>query len=311
MQVSDYVFAVGLVTDFHGFLFIEGWFYHPDDQIVSVELKGPPDVIVLETAAGFCYEGVKAALGDKCGFRIKAFAPNGRAVNRTSVVFRTAKDWVGEVPAQDLANDGLVMIQEDRLYTTFRGMVAAKPGATLLDIGGRSRSGIDRSKQFETAQCTVFDVNPGENVDVVGDAHKLSKFFPPETFDFVQSISVFEHLAMPWVVATELNRVLKIGGHAFISTHQSVGCHDYPWDFWRFSDRAFHALFCGAAGFEVVEAYMSTPNFIVPFIYSDRNPDYEKTAGFEVSCALVRKVRTTRLNWTVDMSSIHKSVYPG
>lgn len=310
MHIADYAMAVGIATDFHGFMLIEGWFYHPTDPIASVSVNGP-NVIVLEASAGFCYEGVRASLGDRCGFRIKAFSPSGRTIDKSQIVFRTVSGWMGEVPAMELAADGFTLTEEDRLHRAFRDLVAAKPGAMLLDIGGRDRSGQDFSKLFETAQCTVFDVNAGANVDVVGDAHRLSKFFAPETFDFAQSISVFEHLAMPWVVVAEMNRVMKTGGHIFISTHQSIGLHDYPWDFWRYSDRAFHALFCDATGFEIVETYMKTPNYIVPFLYTPRNWEHEKTAGFEVSCVLVRKTKPTRLTWTVDMSSIMKSAYPG
>src|ERR1044072_7003937 len=78
------------------------------------------------------------------------------------------------------------------------------------------------SGERETASptVTVLDVLPGENVTVVGDAHQMTALFPPATFDFVQSVSVFEHLVMPWKVALEMNRVMKLGALAFVFTHQ-------------------------------------------------------------------------------------------
>lgn len=41
----------------------------------------------------------------------------------------------------------------------------------LLDIGGRNRSKIDRSKEFPSFDVTVLDILDGDNVDVVADAH--------------------------------------------------------------------------------------------------------------------------------------------
>ena len=58
----------------------------------------------------------------------------------------------------------------------------------------------------------VLDVLPGENVDVVCDAHELSTVFAPESFDYVVSHSAFEYLLMPWKVAIDMNHALKCGG---------------------------------------------------------------------------------------------------
>jgi SAM-dependent methyltransferase len=53
----------------------------------------------------------------------------------------------------------------------------------------------------------------GEGVDPVGDVHKLSQSFPLGHFDFVFSVSVFEHLLFPWKAVLEINKVLKTGGY--------------------------------------------------------------------------------------------------
>ena len=49
-------------------------------------------------------------------------------------------------------------------------------------------------------------------MDVVGDAHTLSRHYPDAAFDAVMAFSVLEHLLMPWKLVIELNRVLKPGG---------------------------------------------------------------------------------------------------
>ncbi|WP_373690468.1 methyltransferase domain-containing protein [Sphingobium sp. DEHP117] len=72
-----------------------------------------------------------------------------------------------------------------------------------------------------------------------GQSLKCYQFFEASSFDAVYSVSVFEHLLMPWKVALEMNRVLRMGGIAYIHTHQTLGLHDMPWDFWRFSDTSW------------------------------------------------------------------------
>ena len=53
----------------------------------------------------------------------------------------------------------------------------------------------------------------GPNVDVIGDAHHLSRFLNGH-FDFVFFIAVFEHPLIPWKVAIEMNKVMTKGGLA-------------------------------------------------------------------------------------------------
>ncbi len=64
---------------------------------------------------------------------------------------------------------------------------------------------------------------------------------------------------MPWVVATEIAKLLKVGGIVFIETHFSYSSHERPWHFFQFSDMALRVLFSKALGFECVEAGMSNP----------------------------------------------------
>jgi SAM-dependent methyltransferase len=104
-----------------------------------------------------------------------------------------------------------------------------------------------------------IDVHPGINVDVVGDAHRLSEVFGEASFDAVVSSAVFEHLAMPWVVAEEISRVLRPGGLVYIETHFSHSMHELPWNFFQFSHEGLKVLFNEALGFETIEAGVSNP----------------------------------------------------
>jgi hypothetical protein len=139
--------------------------------------------------------------------------------------------------------------------------VANHPGMRILEIGSREVTGKPgfRSK-FDKAAYVGFDFYPGENVDVVGDAHRLSRYFrEEEKFDLIFSGACFEHFAMPWVVATEISKLLKKGGIVFVETHFSFASHERPWHFFQFSDMGLRALFSKALGFQCIEAGMSNP----------------------------------------------------
>jgi SAM-dependent methyltransferase len=136
-----------------------------------------------------------------------------------------------------------------------------KPGMRVLEIGSREVTGPSNArKEFIKADYIGFDYYPGNNVDVVGDAHRLSSYFERENqFDIVYSSACFEHFAMPWIVSSEIAKVLKLGGLVFVETHFSFSSHERPWHFFQFSDMALKVLFSEALGFECLEAGMSNP----------------------------------------------------
>lgn len=139
--------------------------------------------------------------------------------------------------------------------------IGNKPGMRVLEIGSREVTGPSGERAaFGRATYVGFDYYPGKNVDVVGDVHKLSSYFgSDEKFDLIYSSACFEHFAMPWVVATEISKLLKVGGLVFVETHFSYSSHERPWHFFQFSDMALRVLFSRALGFECIEAGMSNP----------------------------------------------------
>jgi SAM-dependent methyltransferase len=138
--------------------------------------------------------------------------------------------------------------------------IGNRKGIRILEIGSREVTGkSDARERFSNAEYVGFDFHPGPNVDVVGDAHRLSQYFREQRFDIIYSIAVFEHFAMPWVVATEIAKLLKPGGIILVKTHLSFGSHERPWHFFQFSDMALRVLFSPALGFECIEAGASNP----------------------------------------------------
>lgn len=103
----------------------------------------------------------------------------------------------------------------------------------------------------------------------MGDAHELSSLVGRESFDAAFCVSVFEHLAMPWRVAVELNKVLRPGGVVFVATHPTWPPHQRPWDFWRFGAEAFRVLFNVRTGFELLACEEGLPCTVVPHASAD------------------------------------------
>ena len=180
----------------------------------------------------------------------------------------------------------------------------------VLEIGSRARSGVVRREKFANKRYTGIDILEGPNVDVVGDAHSLSSYFAPESFDAIYSVSTFEHLAMPWKVALELNKVMRVGGVAYFVTHQALGMHDMPWDFWRFSDTAWDSLFNEFTGFKKCAAFLGGPMTLVPTIYYDHWKGYEGALGFSISSVTVEKTGPSQLSWNLDVRQAIRGIYP-
>jgi len=228
-----------------------------------------------------------------------------------SLRFLARNGEIVDVPLVALMEERISSAKTEIMSQRFIADVNSKvPSPQLLDLGGRDRSRIDRSALFPGARCTVLDIFPGDNVDVVGDAHELSKFFPANYFDFIYCVSVFEHLFMPWKVVLEMNRVLKKGGRAYVATHQTIGVHDMPWDFWRFSTWTWDALFNRFTGFKILEREMDREQYVIPFVLTSSKLDAEKSAGFESTVVLVEKIGRTRLRWPVKLARVLSTSYP-
>lgn len=158
-----------------------------------------------------------------------------------------------------------------------------KPGMRILEVGSSNVTGTNLRQSFAQAEYVGFDFYPGENVDVVGDAHRLSTYFPPgERFDLIFCAAVFEHLHMPWVAAVEMQKLLKVGGHVFVETHFSFSSHERPWHFFQFSEMGLRALFNDALGFDLVDSGLSNP--IAGYFAPDADPDLRHAPVTELYC---------------------------
>lgn len=308
MVDGDCSFMVDSAAVFYDYIRIEGWFHSHSDTLAEIRLANAK-VNGLTAQIGLPHEGVTAALGPNMGFCLTAL------IERTPdlrLVFRTKGGREIWVRVLDLCSERKRAFEGRALLRGFIDAVNAKPGTRLLDIGGRARSGVEYSRMFDQAECTILDIVPGETVDVVGDAHGLSKLFAPNSFDAIFSTSVFEHLLMPWVVASEMAAVLRPGGIAYIATHQTLGMHDLPWDFWRFSDSAWDGLFNRFTGFEIIDRALDNPQYVTPHFWSpEQGEQLERAVGYSSSAVLVKKIAEPQGKWSaVELASVIGTSYP-
>lgn len=309
MEQDGYRFMTDSISKFFHTVRVFGWFFHPHDRLKSVQLNDPLTINAV-SGVGIEHGGV-LSLGHNLGFEVQALRSTAEDISPdVEIIFTTERGKSIVAKLSDLATDRILAYSTPRQGQEFRAMLSSVKNAKILDVGGRARSKLDRSREWKGAEVTVLDIVPGDNVDVVGDAHALSQFFPAEHFDAFYSVSVFEHLLMPWTVVTELNRVLKTGGVGLVHTHQTLGMHDLPWDFWRFSDTAWDALFNRKTGFEIVTRSLDSEQYVIPFIYTPNKRDAEKSAGYEGSAVTVRKIGPSQLSWPVTPSDLISTSYP-
>ena len=215
-----------------------------------------------------------------------------------------------EEQIEQIGNADILSDRGHQLYGEFLARLRAMPSGSVLEVGSRARSGITRRSAIPQALKYVgLDIVEGENVDVVCDAHEMTKVFQPDTFDAVLSLSTFEHLAMPWKVALELNKVMKEGAIGFLHTHQSFPLHEEPWDFFRISHFAWRSLFNKRTGFEIIDVGAAEPVF---FVAERWHPgvDYGEVRGMAVSTVIVKKKGSSSLIWDVSLSDLVDTSYP-
>lgn len=112
------------------------------------------------------------------------------------------------------------------------------------------------------------DIEPGPDVDVVADVHRLSSYFGHDAFDIILSEAGFEHFKYPHLAAHEIMKTLRLGGLVFVQTHQTFPIHAVPFDYFRFSTDALRSLFGTRMGMRVVAAGYGSP----AAIYSHVDP---------------------------------------
>lgn len=300
---------------FHGTVFVKGWAFAGNSGISWIGYVGADGRVRMRPWRGLASSDLEDRFGPSAAqarFDVSVRDALPEDFLKLELVFMFEDG--SHVRKTDLFKDGLIggphqTFVRDRLAAMF-----AEDGrnARVLEIGSRARSGrIQRVGIVpERMRYVGMDVLPGNGVDVVGDAHDLSRLFPRDHFDYIFSLNVFEHLIMPWKVAVEISKVLKPGGIVAIFTHHTFPLHDAPWDFWRYSDNAWHGIFNRDTGFEVVESAVGDPVRVVPVNMHAGTCAIQDQPAFVHSMVVARKTGDARARWDVDPREILRTVYP-
>jgi SAM-dependent methyltransferase len=113
-------------------------------------------------------------------------------------------------------------------------------GCSVLDIAPQVHAGA--KEFFKHASVKTLDIAPG--ADYCADICKdNSGIIPDNSFDVIVCTEVLEHVANPFAAVAEINRMLKSGGHAYITTPFNFRIHGPLPDNWRFTEHGLRQLF--------------------------------------------------------------------
>lgn len=319
---KDYVRKFDVVKDnfdyfiqelraFRGKLYISGYARHESLTIkyVLVEFNYQVQKYKFIPKKNRCDENKISRGFQNSYFEIESVIPLSQSNADISIWFQLSNGsaFFLERPCDDIA----LRDSYHRIFSNFLKEINSWDHGDILEVGSRARSGVTRKELIsDKLKYVGLDIKEGENVDVIADAHSLSKVFKKKQFDAIFSIATFEHLIMPWVVVNEMNKVLNPGGLVFICTHQTFPLHDEPWDFWRYSTHTWHGLFNYYTGFEIVDAEMGESTILVPQNLTNITWKIENSQGFLGSAVIAKKNRDTSLRWDVDVSHLLDTIYP-
>ena len=93
-------------------------------------------------------------------------------------------------------------------------------------------------------------------------------------------------------------------------THQSWPLHDYPFDFWRFSEESWYAIFNQHSGFKVIDAAVGEEGRILSEIQTADTLFGSDSIAYLASSVLVEKIGDTDLSWDVPVDAVYQGKYP-
>ncbi len=117
---------------------------------------------------------------------------------------------------------------------------SVRPRALIIG-GGAVGIGIEQLYQDENVDLFSFDIYLSDNVQLVADAHDIP--FVDDFFDIVVVQAVLEHVVDPYLVVSEIWRVLKPDGIVYAETPFLQAVHEGPFDFTRFTESGHRYLF--------------------------------------------------------------------
>lgn len=114
----------------------------------------------------------------------------------------------------------------------------------LVVGGGKQRNWLDRKLLSDRKRTIIYsDIDINAFVEIFCDGHDLP--FPEGLFDSIITTAVLEHVLYPEKVASELYRVLKVGGVIYSELPFMQQVHEGAYDFTRYTLSGHRRLFNG------------------------------------------------------------------
>jgi len=200
--VNNYIPVMVLDPD------VEKIFTYSNDVVAETSYSDELTELLMNYERGICY--LLVIVPNKHSIypeHIKDKYLSEKRVTRTDVekIFTYSNDVVAETSYSDELTE-LLMNYE-------RGPV--------LDLGSGHNSNV--FPDFGTVKLDIF---PFPNVDVVGYGENLP--FKPDTFEAIISMSAFEHVQNPFLLAHNIKQTLAPDGELYIETAFLQPVHAYP-----------------------------------------------------------------------------------
>lgn len=198
----------------------------------------------------------------------------------------------GSGPRNELRVVGTSVSREIELLFERVAQSAGRRAPRVLQVGSRTLvsdrnernwRGLIAKRFGPKARFVGLDLFEGANVDCVADIcsdpRTLAARLDEEEFDLVISRHVLERTRHPARAARNIERLLRSGGFAYVSTAWSQAFHATPDDYWRFSLSGLRLLF---GRLEIASAFYCGGDVGLDVAYRverDGKPELDPRAG--------------------------------
>lgn len=146
-----------------------------------------------------------------------------------------------EVSEQDIRHLQIIRSSVDDFLEECAGHFDSE-GKLLLDIAPQVHKGA--RVFFEKTSIRTLDIDPLSKADYIADiCADNSELIGTHSFDYIVCTEVLEHTLQPFRAVEELFRILKPGGHVFLTVPFNFRIHGPLPDCWRFTEHGLRQLF--------------------------------------------------------------------
>ena len=108
-----------------------------------------------------------------------------------------------------------------------------------LQVPGQEKF-ADMRPFFPNKEYIGCDMRRGPGVDCIADLHNIA--MPAESVGTLLVLDTLEHVEYPREALEQVYRVLKPDGITLITSVMNFPVHDYPYDYWRFTQKGSKAF---------------------------------------------------------------------